>query len=515
MQQLDERVDGSQGYRLNVLGEETVADALYVDLILPLANNAVSIPDLIVPTGLSAPTILCDNINPLTGTTVGIAHNTVVVDDSNSVTMLDNFIVDVPIHGATHTSDFSQPLATQGQFMCVHHSTAADPQGFCFGPDPDETTGDFNVLVNDDSTNAVLLFSNVASVITPMFSADKTTGEVTFPGGIQSDTLDQATVAGVTINQEMTVDHANTRVDINNTLRCDLIDSITGINGVVIDNTLAVNNSTNVVDIAVGSTLRSNNITSLSGAGISSADSISIANTKTLSTNTINSTSALGIEIIDTLAVGTSTQPANVSDSVIQIKSKDGTSYGNPVGSALLYVDLADTALKSKNAAGQVVNLSSLPSYGSFYRAGNGTDSVITTAGVYTKCLTNFGTTVANGMSIATQTITYTAAHSVFLRFNVCATFLTSNNNLLVGFGVAKNPTYNGSDELVGSVINGSFSECSVATAGQESACSSTFIVAAAQNDTFAIVVVNNTSADDINLRMGSISVQSFSAGTD
>lgn len=464
--------------------------------------------DIIGGTSSGGGTIHANTISPIPPSTAVTIDNIICT----TIDVDDNLLQASDLH-SKHALDTSNSVVARGQFICVHDVDPLEAMGFCFGPDEDEVTGNFNFMV-DDAAGSILLASNIAGVLTPMWQADKATGETTFPGGIVTDSISEATAAGIQLGIQMLVDDTNTRVDINNTLRCDLIDSITGINGVVIDNTLAVNNSTNVVDIAVGSSLRADDINSLSGAGIDSADSIIIANTKSLSTNTINSTSALGIEVIDTLAVGTSTQPANVSDSVIQIKSKSDATYGNPVSSALLYVD-SDDALKCKNVGGAIVNLSSLPSYASFYRLGNGTDTVITTADVFTRTETVIGTNVASGFSIATSTITYTGTPSVNARFVMSGSILTANNLLLVGMACARNGTFNGSGELTSSIINGSAAETSVNVAGQQGALSSCFTSPCVNGDTFTILVKNATSADDINLRIINITIETFSAGTD
>lgn len=327
--------------------------------------------------------------------------------------------------GVSHGEDvlsFDRPLSAN-TFAVVTGSDA----GFYFGEDQDESTGDYNYLVDSNATD-IILASSINGVVTSLQDWDRTNGDTIHP------------------------------------------------HNVAIQGSLAVN------------TIGANSGTKVTTTGNFEIDGIGL--------------------------MGTSITPAtSIAGGVFQIKGVSDASYGNPTSSALLYVD-SDNAVKTKNTAGNIVNLSSIPSYASFYRLGNGTDTVITTADTWTRSSTSMNTNVTSGFSIATSTITYTGAPSVNLRVTLSGSILSVANNLLFGLSCAKNGTFNGSNELTSSIINGSAMETSVPTAGQQGALSSSFIISAATNDTFTILVKNSTT-DDVNLRTCAISISAFTAGTD
>lgn len=462
--------------------------------------------DIIGGTTSGGGTLHANRIDPIPPVTA-VQIDNIICD---TVDVSDNLLQSGEAH-SKHTLDTSNAIVSRGQFVCVHDVDFTEQMGFCFGPNEDDTTGDYNFMVNDPMTNAVVLASNVAGVITPMFSADKTTGVVTFPNGInativsdtiQTNEVNEISAIGVSINGELLADSSNNRVDISNTLRCNNIDPLSG------------------TTVSAGSLdIINNGVTGTFLAPTSTLERITLS----CNTGTIHLLAPSVQAFHDIYAVGAVTMGSmnvtgvNLADKPVLVwQSSSDAGYGTPVGGAIMYTD-SDNIVKTKNTSGQIVGLSSIPSYGSFYRIGNGTDSIITTADTWTKCLTLISSSVASGFSLpGSQTrFTYTGTQTRNLWIHFSGSILTSNNGLLCGLACAKNATFNGSNELTSSVINGSVTEATINTAGQEASLSASFVVSAATNDIFDIVIRNSTTADDINLRVVSITVQAFTAGLD
>lgn len=217
------------------------------------------------------------------------------------------------------------------------------------------------------------------------------------------------------------------------------------------------------------------------------------------------------------LALGSGlTTPTNVSEGTLQLESLAGATYGNPVGSGLVYCD-SDNNIKTKNTSGDIISISEKPYIGSIYNVTEG-PQVITTMNTFTWVKPSNWTLDVTGLNGFTMLNDYQLQY-IGVPSKICMLSWKANikGTALdeLQFIIYKNDAVNVNGEVTaGTPYLSSQSVITLNSPGYNNI--SGFTVATLEpNCTFALFVNNVAATNSVTIHDVLLSCHGFSAGTD
>lgn len=429
--------------------------------------NNVTIGGTLTIGSLTTPTLTVDNLN------VNVQEN------------LNGVIMDKEVFHTQDCFTTDKPMISKGNLICVH--SADNTHGFCAGP----TDAKFVAMVNIEAPS---LFQVISQGYGPgtLLSIDKGSGAVEVPGQFIAD-------VGVQTNSVLPIAPALI-VDFPNGA---------SVSELIVD-PLSANIS------VTSATALGQDVFNVSNSIKSASTNISVLNANPLSDPlafNLGASSADYIRMELNKATGTVAIKSVGPNATLQ----EWVRASNQVN---LYGELHTPSgdLIIQNSAAQRFNVSKILPYIGLYRVGNGSATTITTAATYTKGVCGYSTSSGNSFSVnaSLNGAVYVGVEQKRVKIDYSIWLApTAGIGGVFNCAIALNPTYNVNNELTSTVINGSVCQNYISAGARYATFSGHLFVTMNQNDSFEVVITNESGTDSIEIRGGSISAQAFSNGND
>jgi hypothetical protein len=476
-----------------------IANTLRCNTITPISGNSVSVGGTIsTDNSLNITHITgqlrANDVEPQSGTLINVGGNVLRVDVGSQSVDCNNIIQTNKLH--QHSGTAIEVLNSAFIFDSVQPSLAGAANSEIAA---DHIAAGVNVLTNNiNPYSSVQVSINTGEIVT-----DNNTHIVDCQGSgavLQVNTVNPHSGVVLALNHgEISSNHTTHATTVSGSIACSSI-TPTAASTVTVSNMDIFDDGVNGID--------------LNAAGLATKMRILGGSIKINIDNPNEVEFGVPIRPEDIVLVGAPgmTEVTGVTNGgVIQFGAEPAAGYGTPITSAILFCD-SDNTLKTKNTSGKTYRIY-MPLMAQM--KGSGT-VVIAHTNTFTQLNAAYTADLFNSFFgiHSTYYLQYQDQPTTNARINMQVNFSSASAAQQLEFACYKNPTVNGSNEIIGGTLVAKFQHYCADT-NNYSGSINQFIGGMAINDQFGIYASNVTGANNIVINSVILCIEVLSAGTD